>query len=244
MKIADQVEVLEIPMSFAGRTSVIHPVLLRDDDGSSTLIDTGMPGQLEQFRELMQKAGVPLSSLARIIITHQDIDHIGGAQALVDESHAEVFAHPDDKPYIQGELPLIKMNAERIAAMVASLPESERDAARAMFAHPPRVRVDKNLSDGQELPFHGGIVVIHTPGHTPGHVSLYLRKHRILVSGDAMVVQDGVLSGPNPGATPNLEQATKSLSKLVAYPIDRVVCYHGGLSPAGASERIRELCAG
>ena len=244
MKIADQVEVLEVPMSFAGRMSVIHPVLLRDDDGSSTLIDTGMPGQLEQFRTLMQEAGVPLSSLARIIITHQDIDHIGGAQALVDESDAEVFAHPDDKPYIQGELPLIKMNAERIAAMVASLPESEREAARAMLAHPPRVTVDTNLSDGQELPFHGGIVVIHTPGHTPGHVSLYLRKHRILVSGDAMVVQDGVLAGPNPGATPNLAQATKSLSKLVAYPIDRVVCYHGGLSPAGASERIRELCAG
>ena len=243
MKIADQVEVLELEMSFAGRTSLIHPVLLRDDDGSTTLIDTGMPGQLEQLRTLMQKAGVSLSALTRIIITHQDIDHIGGAQAIVEASHAEVFAHPDDIPYIQGELPLIKMNAERVAAMLASLPEAQRDAARAIFAHPPRVAVDRRLADGQELPFHEGIVVIHTPGHTPGHVSLYLRKHRILVSGDAMVVQDGVLAGPNPGATPDLEQATKSLGKLAAYPIDRVICYHGGVSPAGASARIRELCA-
>lgn len=87
----------------------------------------------------------------------------------------------------------------------------------------------------------GGMVVIHTPGHTPGHISLFLPADHLLIAGDALRVEDGELEGPSPKATPDMSRATASLRKLLAYPIDRVFCYHGGLSKPGALARLWEL---
>jgi glyoxylase-like metal-dependent hydrolase (beta-lactamase superfamily II) len=244
MKIAERAEVLEITMKIAGRQSAIHPLLLLDDGDGATLIDTGMPGQLELIREHLDRLGIKMSAIKRIILTHQDIDHIGGAAELVKATGAEVMAHADDVPYIEGVKPLIKMNRERIEKMTESLPENEREAARRMMSNPPSVDVDLRVHDGEELDFHGGMIVVHTPGHTPGHVSIYLKKPRILVSGDALRVEEGKLVGPAPGATPDMDQAVASLRKLLPFEIDRVLCYHGGLSPSSASARIRELADG
>lgn len=244
MKIAERVEVLEITMNIAGRQSAIHPVLLWDDGDGATLIDTGMPGQLDLIRAHLDRLGVKMKDIRRIILTHQDIDHIGGAAALVKATGAEVLAHADDVPYIEGVKPLIKMNKERIEKMTESLPEKDREAARRMMGNPPSVDVDRRVADGEEIDLHGGMVVVHTPGHTPGHLSIYLKKSHILVSGDALRVENGKLVGPAPGATPDMNQAVASLAKLLPFEIDRVLCYHGGLSPEGASDRIRELADG
>jgi glyoxylase-like metal-dependent hydrolase (beta-lactamase superfamily II) len=105
MRLADGVEVLELPMmSFMGPT-IIHPTLIWDDK-TVVLADTGFPGQLQQIREAMDRAGVPFDRLDKVIITHQDIDHIGSLPDIVRESphKVEVLAHEEEKPAGGGDI--------------------------------------------------------------------------------------------------------------------------------------------
>jgi glyoxylase-like metal-dependent hydrolase (beta-lactamase superfamily II) len=241
MQIGKNLEALEVPMRLGANPSTIYPVLLWDKTEGATLIDTGVPGSDALIGEHVARLGMGWKDVRQIIITHQDIDHIGGASAAVRASNAEVLAHGDEIPYIQGERRLIKMDPARIESMVRTLPAEQRDAMRRLFASPPRVKVTRALIDGEKLPYGGGIVVIHTPGHTPGHISLFITKERILISGDALRAENGVLQGPSPTATLDLAAATVSLRKLLDYPIDRVLCYHGGLTLPGALARLREL---
>ena len=244
MRIAENIEALELRMNLTGQSSIIYPALLWDSDGA-TLVDTGIPGQLDAIRREIENAGVDFESVHRIILTHQDIDHIGGLPEIVRVrgSEIEVLAHEEDKPYIEGDKPLIKMNRERMAQMMESLPESQRQQLERIFSTPPAGKVDRTLHDGEELPFYGGIEVIHTPGHTPGHLSLFVKKARLLIAGDELRVEDGELVGPSEWATPDMESAKASLRKLTDYQIDNVLCYHGGFYGLNASERIAELSA-
>lgn len=242
MKISNGVEALEITMDYMGRQSLIHPTLIWDDH-SVILVDTGIPGQLKQIREAMDNANVPFNRLNKVMLTHQDIDHIGSLPEILNESHhkIDVIAHEADKPYIEGDKPMIKMNPERMAKMMDSLPEEQRKQVELLISNPPKANVDRTVGDGQYLPYCGGITIIYTPGHTPGHISLYLNESKTLVAGDAMIVADGQLQGPNPQATPDMETATKSLEKFRQYDINTVVCYHGGVYTDNPNQRIAEL---
>jgi glyoxylase-like metal-dependent hydrolase (beta-lactamase superfamily II) len=242
MRIGENIEALELAMNLTGQSSVIYPTLLWDSYGV-TLVDTGTPGQLSATRQQIENAGVDFESIHRVILTHQDIDHIGGLPEItrVRGGEIEVLAHEDDKPYIEGEQPLIKMSRERLAQMMESLPEPQRQQFERIFSTPPSGKVDRTLHDGEELPICGGIQVIHTPGHTPGHLSLFVEKARLLIAGDELRVEKGELVGPSERATPDMEKANASLRKLTDYPIDYVLCYHGGLYGPNASEKIAEL---
>jgi glyoxylase-like metal-dependent hydrolase (beta-lactamase superfamily II) len=243
MKLADGVEVLELPFrNPMGVQGIIDLTLIWDKD-AVVLADTGFPGQLPQIREGMDKAGVPFDRLNKVIITHQDIDHIGSLPDILKESShkVEVLAHEIEKPYIEGSKPLIKMNPERLAKLFASLPAEQRKRMEAAFANPPKAGVDTTVADGEVLPYCGGITVVFTPGHTPGHICLYLNQSKILVTGDALVAADGELLGPNPQAAYDMDMALKSLKKLTQYDIETVVCYHGGVYRNGANKRLAEL---
>ena len=243
------IQMLEIRAMIMGRVDAIHPTLIADAD-TVMLVDTGFPGQLALFREAMAQAGVPLERLTKIVITHQDLDHIGGLPALVAElgSRVEVLASALEKPYIQGEQRLVKLTPEAIERALAGLPpevpEERRRAFRATLEHPPKARVDSVMADGEELPCCGGVTVIATPGHTPGHICLYHRQTRTLIAGDALRVQDGELLGPNPAATADMTLALSSLGKLAAFDVERVICYHGGMFAGDANRRIAEIAQG
>jgi glyoxylase-like metal-dependent hydrolase (beta-lactamase superfamily II) len=246
MKLADGVEVLELPFKNPmGMQGIVNLTLIWDKD-TVVLADTGFPGQLPQIREAMDQAGVPFDRLGKVIITHQDIDHIGCLPDILKESahKVEVLAHEIEKPYIEGSKPLIKMNPERLAKMFASLPAEQRKKMETAFANPPKAGVDATVADGEVLPYCGGITVVFTPGHTPGHICLYLNQSKILVTGDALVAADGELLGPNPQATSDLDLALKSLKKLTQYDIETVVCYHGGVYKNNANQRLAELANG
>ena len=244
MKIGENIEALELPMNLRGQSSIIYPALLWDFD-EATLVDTGIPGQLDALRGETEKAGVDFESISRIILTHQDIDHIGGLPEILRarEGKIEVLAHEEDKPYIEGDKPLVKMNRERLAQMMEALSEPQRQQLERIFSAPPSGKVNRILRDGEQLPLQGGIEVIHTPGHTPGHLSLFVKKARFLIAGDELRVEKGELVGPSERATPDMEKANASLRKLTGYPIDYVLCYHGGLYGPNASEKIAELSA-
>jgi len=241
MKIGERVEALEIPMGFLGNQSIIHPTVLWDDGEGASLIDAGLPGQAPLIRQKLSGLGLGLKDIRRILLTHQDIDHIGSAQALQEASGARVFAHEADAPYISGEKKLLKLDVPRLEARLAALPENEREQARRLIDPLPRVQVDRMLKGGEELPFHGGILVVNTPGHTPGHVCYYLRRQRLLIAGDALRVDNGALMGPSPKATLDMDMAIESLAALRELPIEGVLCYHGGFFRGNPAERLREL---
>ncbi|QDS37699.1 MBL fold metallo-hydrolase [Brevibacillus brevis] len=214
--------VVMLHLDFHG--NIIHPVLLWDRD-MAVLIDTGFPGQMDDLRVAMEKVGVSSDKLKAVILTHQDVDHIGSLPEILQEcgDHVHVYAHELDKPYIQGELPLLK---------------------DGHLENPPKGRVDHTVSDGQELPFCGGIRVIHTPGHTPGHLSLYLKQSKTLVAGDSMYSVNGILGGIHAPSTPDMNTARLSLKKYVDLDIAAVVCYHGGFSNGNVKDQIVELSQG
>ncbi|WP_028548041.1 MBL fold metallo-hydrolase [Paenibacillus sp. UNC451MF] len=206
------------------------PTLLCAND-SLILVDTGMPGMIQEILSQMEAVGFPIGKLTGVFITHQDIDHIGGiSEVLNEKSDTEVYAHIADKPYIEGKLPLIKVLPKMLE------PFGEKFS-------PPGEIVTQTVADGDKLDFAGGIIVIHTPGHTPGHVSLYHPATKTLIAGDAMLIRGEQLQGPNPIQTPDLEEAYRSLAKLTAYDIQRIICYHGGVYESDVNQRIAEIAA-
>ncbi len=241
MKITNQLAMLEISANVLGNPSVIYPTLLWDDQ-TMLLVDTGFPGQLPLFQATITGLGLEFARLNQVLITHQDIDHIGSLPALVEAlpEPPEVLAHENEKPYIQGDQRLIKFSAERLA----TLPEEQRQRMQHVAANLPKAKVTRTVSDGEFLHWGGGITVIHTPGHTPGHICLYLHDSKTLVTGDALNVIDQQLIGAIPNYTQDIEQAAASLRKLAQYDIENVISYHGGLYRGNVNARIAELAEG
>ncbi|ARC28345.1 MULTISPECIES: MBL fold metallo-hydrolase [Bacillus] len=217
MEIAKGVEMLQL--EFQG--FIIHPILLWDDE-MAVLIDTGFPGQIEDIQVEMERVGVSFDKLKAVILTHQDIDHTGSLPKLLQNcgSNIKVYAHELDKPYIEGDLPLLKGgNVE----------------------NPPKGKVSDTVIDGQELPYCGGILILHTPGHTPGHISLYLKQSKTLIAGDSMYSANGMLGGIHAPTTLDVQEAQQSLKKYLNLDIESVVCYHGGLSKGNINAQIQNL---
>ncbi|MBG9534734.1 hydrolase [Bacillus thuringiensis] len=217
MEIAKGIEMLQLEF----QEFVIHPILLWDDE-MAVLIDTGFPGQIEDIQVEMEKVGVSFDKLKFVILTHQDIDHIGSLPELLQRcrSNIKVYAHELDKPYIEGDLPLLK---------------------DGNIENRPKGKVSDTVIDGQELPYCGGILILHTPGHTPGHISLYLKQSKILVAGDSMYSVNGVLGGIHAPTTLNIMEARQSLKKYLNLDIESVVCYHGGLSKENINVQLQNL---
>jgi glyoxylase-like metal-dependent hydrolase (beta-lactamase superfamily II) len=242
LKIADGIEMIELKMNMMGRESVIYPTLIWDDD-TVVLVDAGITCSLTKIKSVMKDAGVSFERIDKIIVTHQDIDHIGGIKCILDElPEVKVLAHEEEKPYIQGEKKFVRLNSgfmERINAF----PEEEQEKILNMFQNAP-VKVNTTLTDGEELVCCGGIRAIHTPGHTPGHICLYHKNSKTMIAGDAMNVIDGQLTGPNKQILNGEEvrTAVNSLKKFEKYDIETLISYHGGLFNDNPNQRIKELC--
>ncbi|HHP5738478.1 MBL fold metallo-hydrolase [Bacillus paranthracis] len=217
MEIAKGVEMLQLEF----QEFIIHPILLWDDE-MAVLIDTGFPGQFEDIQVEMERVGVSVDKLKVVILTHQDIDHIGSLPNVLENgvSDIKVYAHELDKSYIEGDLPLLK---------------------DVHVENPPKGKVSDIVIDGQELPYCGGILILHTPGHTPGHISLYLKRSKILVAGDSMYSVNGKLGGVHAPTTLNIMEARQSLKKYLNLDIESVVCYHGGLSKGNIKIQLQNL---
>lgn len=223
------VQSLDISALVRGNPTLIHPALIWDDR-RAVLVDAGFPGQLELFRAAVEAAGIPFDRLDTLILTHQDLDHIGSAAAIraAREGGLRVLTGADEAAYIAGERTPVKLAA--MQANLPNLPEETRAFFQTMQAafQASYLATDATLHDGEVLPIAGGLQVIATPGHTPGHICLYLPESRTLIAGDALTVRDGALACPSEAITHDMPESKRSLRKLAALPIDTVLTYHGG----------------
>lgn len=242
MKIANGVEMLEISSNIMGIASVINPTLIWDNN-AVILVDTGYQGQLSEIRKEIENVGLAFEKLNMVILTHHDIDHIGGLSSIVKElsNSVEVLAHEEEVAYIQGEKCPIKV--AQLEGNLNILPEEMKEIYIKLKRgyENCKTKIDKRLSHCDELPYCGGITVIYTPGHTVGHICLYLKQSKILIAGDALSVEEGKLVKIPAAVNYDEELSRKSLKKLTEYDIETVICYHGGVYKDKVNDRIKEL---
>ena len=198
--------VYTLPLAFepGEDTPLMYPAAVETERGL-ILVDTGFPDHLDTVEAHLADAGFGFDDVALVVVTHQDADHAGALAALAERTGATTLAHTDEAPYIGRERPLLK----------------ERE-------YPP-ARVDVELVDCVVFStLAGDVRVVATPGHSPGHVSLYLPEERLLIAADAITAENA-FDGPNEAATPNMDAATDSIGRLADLPAERTLCFHGGL---------------
>lgn len=242
MKVENGIYMLEILSDTMGTPTTIYPTLILNND-SLILIDTGFPGLFNQICEAIEKEGLQFSKLNTIIFTHQDIDHIGNVFDILNKvtRNIKIFSHEEEKAYINGEKTPVKL--AKLESNLENLPDNMKILHKRLIAgfQNNKVNIDETLIDGQELPYCGGITVIHTPGHTPGHICLYFKHWKILIAGDIFCVSDGMLLKGNQDFNFDNELIVRSIQKLMKYDIKTVICYHGGIYNDNVNKRIAEL---
>lgn len=224
------ITILDIEFQFAGRKDFIHPVVLKDSE-FMVLIDCGYTGFLPELERAMEKKGLQCAALTHVVITHQDHDHMGALAALIQKYPGiKVAASEEEAPYVSGQRKSLRL--EQAEAMQPYLPEDQKQFG-LVFANILRnvqpAAVDMLVRDGDLLPWCGGCTVVGTPGHTPGHISLFVNQKEILITGDAAALEDGELVIANPQFTLNLEEARRSLDNIKGYGAKQIICYHGGI---------------
>ena len=198
---------------------VANPYLLIDPDGL-TLIDAGLPGSHRKILRYMSDLGYAPADLKRILITHADFDHIGGLAALKAATGARIFASP--------------VEAQAMAEGHSSRPlKPRRRVTKLLFDlmtrlfKPASIQVDELLSDGQILPILGGLGVVETPGHTPGHISLFLPSSGVLFCGDSIVSGETGLRGSRGANNWDQAKSDESVRKQAALGAHILCSGHG-----------------
>lgn len=203
MHLAPGVHDLALSYERGGGKLTIHPAAVETPHGL-VLVDVGL--ELSVLRDGLDAHGLDLEAVTGVVLTHQDGDHVAALPALLEETDAWVFAHKEATPYIDGRTELVKGDRR----------------------YDP-VAVDVELREGVRIRTDAGpMEVVFTPGHAPGHVSLFFPDHGALLAGDAVTAEGGEVAGPNEEFTPDRERALESVEHLASYDIERVLCYHGG----------------
>lgn len=207
----------------------IYPNVLQDEK-ELILVDCGYPFFLTKIEEEMEKNGLSMSDLTKIIITHHDHDHMGSLKEIQDKYPSiEIFSSAEQVPYITGEKKSLRLL--QAAAIHETLPDDQKEGSQKFQDFISSIETVSKVSPlnySEVLPWCGGIEVIDTKGHMPGHVSLYIIKEKTLIAGDALVVQNGHLFLANPEYALNYEDAVESVRNLLNYDIEKIICYHGG----------------
>jgi glyoxylase-like metal-dependent hydrolase (beta-lactamase superfamily II) len=147
-----------------------------DDDGQVTLVDTGTKKAPKKIVDALSFIGSAPSQVTRIVMTHAHPDHAGGLARMVDQTGAPVAAHKIDAPHLRtGRTPERDLSTFG-GRLLQRLPNGGFEPAE----------VAEEFVDGQVLDIAGGLEVIHTPGHSPGHVALLHRPSGVLITGDSI----------------------------------------------------------
>lgn len=213
-----------------GNNSFVHPVILQSDK-ENILIDCGTSGSLPLLEKEAQKNNFELSKLTKIIITHHDHDHMGALYEIKEKyPHIQIVSSLLEKAYIEGVKKSLRLEqAEKIYPTLSDEEKLNAEYFHNMLKSIRHVPIDITMDGDHELDWCGGTKIISTPGHMPGHISIYSKKFKTLITGDAMVAEDENLFLANPQYTLDMKEAIKSIRKFLEYDVQQIICYHGGI---------------
>jgi glyoxylase-like metal-dependent hydrolase (beta-lactamase superfamily II) len=221
------------------------PVVV-EDGKDMLLIDCGLADSYAELTETAKVKGVDLSRLTKVIITHHDHDHVGGLPAFR-------AAHPDIEVIssaIEKDVLEKRRKSDRLVQVEKNLetaPEEEKPALReriaSMNAAPP-IPVDIGAADGKVFDWCGGVESVASPGHMPGHIAVYIRELKTLVTGDAMNANGGMLQMANPAYTIDMDEAARSIEKFMKLDVMQIICYHGGVVSGDPQAAMGAVVAG
>lgn len=235
-------KVLELKYFYNDSVNSIFPVIL-EDNKEMVLVDCGYPNSLDLIKGTSKESNIDISRLTKVIITHHDYDHMGSLSAIKREyPNVEIISSLEEERYINGKEKSLRLQqAEKI---YDTLPEEEKSGAKyfqKQLEALENVSVDRCVEDGGVLNYCGGLEVISTPGHMPGHISIYVKESRTLITGDALVIDNGQLSIANPQYTLDMDSAKSSIRKFLGYDITRIICYHGGVFEGNIKEELEKF---
>lgn len=196
------------------------------------LIDAGMPKSADEIISVVEERYGSKSRPKAIILTHGHFDHVGGIIELIERWDVPVYAHTLEIPFLSGKQnypePDPTVNNGLVAKMSPIFPNEAINLGGNLKVLP---------SDGS-VPFMAGFRWIHTPGHSPGHISLFREKDRVLIAGDAFVTvkqeslykvitQTKEISGPPQYFTTDWSDARASIEKLAILKPSVAITGHG-----------------
>jgi glyoxylase-like metal-dependent hydrolase (beta-lactamase superfamily II) len=201
-------------------------------DGGWVLIDAGIPGSAGPIIRTAEARFGEGARPAAIILTHGHFDHVSALEKLEEYWKVPIYAHELELPYLNGNAsyppPDAKVGGGLMAALSPLYPRGPIDVSPWLKALP---------SDGT-VPGMPGWIWIRTPGHTPGHISLWRQSDRSLIAGDAFItttqesayavaMQRPEMHGPPMYYTQNWDQAEASVRLLASLEPELTVTGHG-----------------
>jgi glyoxylase-like metal-dependent hydrolase (beta-lactamase superfamily II) len=222
-KISDTV--YQIPLG------AVNVFVIAEENGFLTLVDTGNAGSETKIFKAIAEIGKKPSDIHKIFLTHSHPDHAGSLAAIKKETNAKVWMHSEDASLVrQGiaiRLPQI-LSSGFVNWLIFNL------FIKRVKNEIPVAEVENEVKDGDILPFNGGIEVIHTPGHSKGHICFLINKEKLLICGDVAA------NLPSLGMSTvyeNPEEGLASIRKLFKFDFDKAVFGHGEAISIDANKR-------
>ncbi|GGB63093.1 MBL fold metallo-hydrolase [Fictibacillus barbaricus] len=231
--VADNVGEQIAPGLFGLTTKIVNVFFIQCAEDPSTyfLVDAGMPKSGKTISEWADKWFDGKAPKA-ILLTHGHFDHVGAVNDLAEKWGVPVYAHTVELPYLNGKEDYPKPDRSVEGGLVTELSPLFPNHGIDLGKH------IKPLPEDGTIPGLAGWRWIHTPGHTPGHVSFYRERDKVLVAGDAFVtvkqeslykvlIQKQEISGPPKYFTTDWIHAKQSVEKLAALDPSVAATGHG-----------------
>lgn len=210
----------------------INSFAFTDVDGSVTLVDCGLKRAPARIVAGLAYIGKRPRDVTRIILTHAHADHAGGASAMLGATGVTgIDAHEADADYLRQGSPPPRDTTTTGGRIFDRLPASG-------FSPVP---VASELKHGDLIPVAGGIRVVHTPGHTPGHVSLLHEASGVLITGDSIFNIWSRRTWPLAGFCTSFAQSKATAVILADLDYGIAAFTHGPELRDRARERIRDF---